>query len=235
MEFFLTPGMGPFTFFAVLVLAFLALEIVFMMIGLDTRFSDVEPGGAELTTAPTDIPDGIDLPDGVELDAEVTDTQPATSTGGLLDILGLRRVPLTVWLALFSALFAGVGIFGQSLITLVFGAMMPAKIAAVLALLPALALTRLFAEAVGNLMPQMETTAISERSFGRRRGIITVGTARRGHPAEVRFTDAHGNLHYLMLEPLADDAEIGAGSEVLIIRVRATDDHRLIHRLIPLS
>jgi hypothetical protein len=67
-------------------------------------------------------------------------------------------------------------------------------------------------------MPRDESSAISERSYGRRHGVVTVGIARHGSPAQVRFTDHHGNLHYVMVEPFDTKDEIAEGSEVFIIK-----------------
>lgn len=47
-----------------------------------------------------------------------------------------------------------------------------------------------------------------------------MGTARRGSPAQVPFQDRHGNTHYAMAEPLADDEAIPGGAEVIILRTR---------------
>lgn len=238
MDFFLLPGMGPFTFFATMVIGFLILEFALMLVGIDTHLRETDIGGPDLEAGfvqaeATALPAGLDIPEGLEVETEV---QPSsTSTGCILDILGMRRVSLTIWLALFSAIFSSTGIVAQSVAAAIFGALAPAWLAAGVILLPVLAMTRIAAGLIGEILPQMETSAISERSFGRQRGVVTVGVARRGLPAEVRFTDSHGNLHYLRAEPLEDAAEIPQGSEVLILRVRSRANPNPAFRLIPLS
>lgn len=74
----------------------------------------------------------------------------------------------------------------------------------------------------------METEALSERSLGRRRGVVTQGTAAKGRPAEVRVMDRYGNAHYLRAEPFAKGEEITQGTEVLVIRDRRQDAYVLI-------
>lgn len=238
MEFFFLPGMGPFTFFATMVIGFLLLEVVFLITGIDTHLKEADIAGPDMDGGfipleMTAMPDGINLPDGLEVEKEA----PASTTpsGGLLDLLGLRRISLTIWMAIFSAIFASLGIVAQSIINAAIGTLAPAWLAVILLLLPALVITRAVAGLIGRALPQMETSAISERSFGRQRGVVTVGVARRGLPAEVRFTDSHGNLHYLRAEPLEDAAEIPQGSEVLILRVRSRANPNPAFRLIPLS
>ncbi len=226
MELLLDPGMKPFAFFAALVVGFLILELLFMMIGVDTRLGgDVDIDMDLDIDADFDVDTDFDAD--LDIDAEAglaADTDGALSgveaSGGFLDLIGIRKLPMTVWLALFSAFFAGLGMAGQTLIHTLFSGMAPAMVASLAVLPVALFLTGIFSEAVSNWIPREETSAISERSYGRRQGVVTVGTARRGVPAQVRFTDGHGNLHYVMAEPMSDDEEIPQGAEVFILRKR---------------
>ena len=50
--------------------------------------------------------------------------------------------------------------------------------------------------------------------------MITQGAASRGKPAEAKIKDRFGNIHYLRVEPLADDAIFAQGSDVTLIRKR---------------
>lgn len=93
---------------------------------------------------------------------------------------------------------------------------MPWWAAAAIAALPGLRLGGMVARALGRLVPRTETTAIARRSLGDRRGTIVQGTARRGHPAQARVRDGHGNLHYVRVEPIDEGVEIRTGTEVLI-------------------
>nr|WP_246399900.1 OB-fold-containig protein [Amaricoccus macauensis] len=104
---------------------------------------------------------------------------------------------------------------------------MPALPAAVGVSVPALFAARRLARGIGRLVPRIETSAISERSYGRRAGVVTTGVSRRGYPAEVRFTDGHGTQHYVLAEPLDAGDEIPAGAEVAVIRLR-TGEIRIV-------
>ena len=82
-------------------------------------------------------------------------------------------------------------------------------------------------EVFARLLPKTETTAMSERHLGRRIGVVSQGTAKRGMPAEVRVTDHHGNMHYLRAEPVRDSDEIPQGSRVLVLRHRFDQGYRI--------
>ncbi|WP_370541702.1 OB-fold-containig protein [Actibacterium sp. 188UL27-1] len=50
--------------------------------------------------------------------------------------------------------------------------------------------------------------------------MVTVGTARQGKPAQVRFRDGHGNSHYTIAEPLDPKDELPQGTEVLLLKIK---------------
>ena len=230
MDLLLEPGLKPFVFFAALVIGFLLLEMLLMAIGVDTQIGGGSDTDFDLdadfdTDFDTDFDADIDTDFDADLDVD-TDAGLDAGAGagsGFLDLIGLRELPLTVWLALFSAFFAATGFAGQTLLSVLIGSVLPAKLAALIVLPVALFFTRYCAEAVANWIPRVETTAISERSYGRRKGVITVGAASRGKPAQVRFTDAHDNMHHVMAEPLSDEETLPEGTEVLILRRRQGD------------
>jgi hypothetical protein len=67
-------------------------------------------------------------------------------------------------------------------------------------------------------MPGDETTAVGLDELVGRRGTITIGTARRGSPAQARVADIHGQVHYVMVEPYDDRQSIGEGETVRLDR-----------------
>lgn len=247
--FFLSPEIFPFLIAAGLVLFLLLLEIILLTVGLSSGFNaagvgdiggpDVDVAGMSAGELAAELDAPAELAAQIEADlgrydlagpAAEADAAPASSSGGVLDFLGLRKLPLTIWLAIFLAIFASAGLALQSGLMGLFGWMAPVVVAGPLALALALALARTVSGALARLIPRDETSAISERSLGSRRGVVTVGTARRGSPAQVRVADGFGNTHYVMLEPLSDTGEIPEGAEVLVLRLR---DGQL--RLAPLA
>jgi membrane protein implicated in regulation of membrane protease activity len=133
--------------------------------------------------------------------------------GDLLGWLGIGRVPLLMLLVVFLALFGLAGLAIQQFVgPLSLWIAVPAAVGA------ALPLTGLGARGLARIMPGDETTAVGLDDLVGRRGTITIGTARRGSPAQARVADVHGQVHYVMVEPYDDDHSIGQGETVRLDR-----------------
>lgn len=235
------PAMAPFTLGLALFLGLLALELVTLMLGgsllglggdadLDADLDiDIDTGfdlDADLDLA-GDLEGAALLDAGADLDAADIDVgSAAASTGGsAVGWLGLGAVPFILW---FAALLVGFGLSGlviQTVSNAVFGFLLPALVAVPPALIAAVLAARTFGAVFSRLLPKDQTSATAISRLGGRRGVITQGTARRDHAAEVRVTDAHGNAHYLRAEPLDDDAAIPQGADVLVMRQRTAPGH----------
>jgi hypothetical protein len=133
--------------------------------------------------------------------------------GDLLGWLGIGKVPLLMLLVVFLALFGLMGLSIQQ-----FAGPLPLWIAAPAAAVAALPMTGLGARGLARIMPHDETTAVSLDDLVGRRGTITIGTARRGSPAQARVPDIHGLVHYVMVEPYDDDHSIGQGENIRLDR-----------------
>jgi membrane protein implicated in regulation of membrane protease activity len=133
--------------------------------------------------------------------------------GDLLGWLGVGQVPLLMLLVVFLALFGLAGLAIQQ-----FVGPLDLWIATPAAAAAALPLTGLGARGLARIMPRDETTAVSLDSLVGRRGTITIGTARRGSPAQARVRDDHGQVHYVMVEPYDDEHSIGEGETVRLDR-----------------
>lgn len=133
--------------------------------------------------------------------------------GDLLAWLGVGRVPLLMLLVVFLAFFGLVGLAVQQL-----AGPLSLWIAAPAATAAALPLTGLGARGLARIMPGDETTAVGLDELVGRRGTITIGTARRGSPAQARVHDMHGQVHYVMVEPYDDDHIYGEGETVRLDR-----------------
>jgi hypothetical protein len=202
-------ALRPFLWAIGIVLGLLLLEFVLNLLGGSTEIGADSDGALDVSEAGGWGPDILpEAAEGSEADQ-----------GGILDLLGLRGVPVAVWLALVAGTFAGLGLALQMAIhAATGGGLLGPGLASLLAAPPAVLVTGRLSRALGRILPRETTAAISERSFGRRFGEVTVGTARLGHPAQVRFTDQFGNLQYLMAEPLHPAEEFGEGARVLILR-----------------
>ena len=162
----------------------------------------------------------VGLGDFFETDVDV-DGDAAISPGaidGLFTLLGIGRVPFTIWLALFLLLFAGIGVGVQSLAEGMAGAPLDRWLAAALAGVGALPVTGVLARPLGAIMPQDETTAVPLDALLGRRAHITDGIARSASPARARVRDYHVHPHHVMVEPHEAASELHAGDEVLLVR-----------------
>lgn len=130
----------------------------------------------------------------------------------LLGWLGVGQVPLLILLVVLLATFSLAGLLIQQL----FGPL-DLLIAVPAALLAALPLTGILSRGLARILPQDETTAVSIDSLVGRKGVIAIGTAGRGCPAQARVRDIHGQTHHVMVEPFADDARLVEGETVLLV------------------
>lgn len=221
LDLLFSPAMQPFAIALGLVFGMMLLELVLMLVGIsilggDSDASlDAEPGlDPEVGIAPEF---GIDAEPGLEADLDGADA--VEGGGGAFAWLGLGDAPFAIWFAGFLTAFGLIGYALQGILNALIGAPLPALIASVVALPFSLAITARFARFIGRMVPKFESTAISSRSFGGRRGVITVGTARRGNPAQARIKDGYGNTHYTMVEPLNDDDAFPQGTEIATVRL----------------
>lgn len=225
LNMFLDPQSLPFAIALAVVAGLFLLEILSSVVGLTVLGLGSE-GPALDMDADFDLSAEFDLsvPD-IDLDTpelELPDIDPtvANSPSGILSWLGARDVPFLIWFVSFLTIFGLAGLMIQAASSSLFGAALPALIASAFAIIPALAVTRVIANWVAFLMPKTETSAMRTRYLGGHHGTITQGTAQRGKPAEAKIKDRHGNIHYLRVEPLDDDAEFAQGADVTVIRKR---------------
>ncbi len=195
------PAIWPFTVALCMMLLIALTEALGMLIGITAM------GFADQLLPEIDMD--------ADADADVAGGDGLVS--GVLGWLCVGRVPLLVLLVAFLTAFGLVGISLQSVVHALVGGYLPVVIAAVLALLLALPPTRWIALGLARIMPQEETEAVSTRSFIGKIAVITGGVARRGMPAQAKLRDEHGQMHYVLVEPDADDGALDMGAEVLLI------------------
>jgi hypothetical protein len=103
----------------------------------------------------------------------------------------------------------------------------PFPISLLPAFMIALPATRMAGGVLKKALPRDESESVSRDSFLGCSGEITVGTARRGHPAEARVRDSFGHSHYVMVEPDNEEQSFPAGSKVVLLK-----RHEAIYRVI---
>jgi len=151
----------------------------------------------------------------IDLSAGETGSMPS-SVVSLLSWFRIGEVPI---LMLFVVLLTGFGLSGlcvQYIAVMLTGKTLPALIAVIPAFLLALPQVRFGGGLLARFMPGDETYAVSEASFHGMVATITLGTAAKNHPVQAKLQDAHGQTHYILVEPDTDE-KFKQGQQVIII------------------
>ncbi len=154
------------------------------------------------------------LPD-IDLEVDLDATGSSVFTR-LLGWLHVGKVPILMILIVFLTAFGLIGLVMQSMVKGVTGFYLPAWFASAPALFLALPVVRVGAGALGAIMPNDETEAVSSNTFIGRTAVITLGEAKAGSPAEAKVIDEHGYSHYIMVEPDSEGVSFKQGSSVLL-------------------
>lgn len=251
LDTFLSGPFVPFTLSLALLFGLLALELASLLLGGSLIGDNAEVEGPDfdaeldldLDAADFDMAD-LDMADLDAFDAETLELDAFGADAADFDIdpgevaveasasplgwLGLGKMPTLIWLATIFMSFGVAGVALQGLVTTLTGSPLNVFLAAIPCGAVAIWFTGKFGALFAQLLPKTESQSVSTRQLGRRKGIVTQGTAARGTPAEVRVTDRYGNTHYLRAEPLKDTETIPQGAEVLVLRHRPTGGFRLI-------
>lgn len=148
---------------------------------------------------------------GIDLDFDVDgDT-------GILDWLGIGKVPLLIILVVLLGLFGLSGIVIQNTAHAILGTL-PLWLAVPGALGVTLPLLGISCRGLAVIMPQDETVAVDRRSLLRRRAVILTGQASADLPARGRVFDEFGNPHYVLILPHNPEEVFPEGEEVMLVR-----------------
>lgn len=159
--------------------------------------------------------------DGDTAGYDVVDAHVPTVGGILSKVLGwlhIGRVPVLVLFVMFLFAYGASGYITQSVVLTLTNMLLPGILAVLVALVCGTMFVRIGGGLLAKVIPRDETDAVESSTFVGRMATITLGTARRGSPAEAKLHDQHGQSHYVMVEPDVDSEEFTAGDEVLVIR-----------------
>jgi hypothetical protein len=146
----------------------------------------------------------VDHPDGI--------------VSGALGWLHFGKVPILIIVVIFLMTFALTGFISQFAVRSMFGFYMPVPVAMLFAGVTGVLGVRVLGGAIRRFVPQDETNAVSDASLVGRVGVVTIGNARVGKPAEARVRDEHGASHYVMVEPEELDQSFDSGTSILLVR-----------------
>jgi len=190
LDWFLAPQTLPFA------VAFALMLLIFL----------VETAGMLLAASPGHLLDNL-LPEDF-------------GEGALDRVLGwlhLGKVPSLVLLVLFLLGFSLAGYALQLTAEALFGHYLPALLAALLALPAGLSTTRTLGGVLVRLVPQDESSAVSEQSLLGLTGVVSQGIAKSGLAAQARVRDKYGRTHYLLIEPDISNEQFDEGTQILIV------------------
>ena len=155
--------------------------------------------------------------DQAALDADADSSSGFTEFGSWL---ALDRVPLLVWLVLLLTTFGTAGLTFNFLSLTLLDTYFARWLITLLAVVAGLFCTARFGTFLARLLPKQESSATTADELVGTVGHITVGVARQNSPAEGKFVDAHGQPHYLLVEPLEPDEQFSQGEKILLIQKR---------------
>ena len=155
--------------------------------------------------------------DQAALDADADTSSGFTEFGSWL---ALDRLPLLVWLVLLLTTFGIAGLAMNFLSLTLLNTYFARWLITLLAVVAGLFFTARFGTVIARLLPKQESSATTADELVGTVGHITVGVARQNSPAEGKFVDAHGQPHYLLVEPIEPDEQFSQGEKILLIQKR---------------
>jgi hypothetical protein len=114
--------------------------------------------------------------------------------------------------------FSTIGYIGQNFALRILGNPIEIWIASIIAGILALPLYKVIAQFLADKLFKEETSAISEKTFVGKIIEINTGVARVGLPAEGKYKDQFGQLHYFMVEPDNATDQFYQGDMVKLIK-----------------
>lgn len=223
LEFALEAANRPFAAAIGLMLAIAVLEGVLALIGagifsfLDSLVPDMDADvDIDMDAPQTDIAGSG--PDYGDTGIRQITANPSNLPSRILGWLYIGKVPLLILLVMFLLVFGLAGYIMQAIINGMFGMLLHGSIAWIPPLVLTIPLVRLFGKGFAKIIPKDQSTAVDSSTFVGRVATITLGTARKGMPAQAKLTDQHGLSHYVMVEPDNDVDEFDSGTSVLLIQ-----------------
>lgn len=195
MDIFLVDGTAPFSISIMVFVGLFAVEVLLLVFG------------ASLSGTVDDM-----LPD---FSVDSGDF----SVGKALSFVGFGKVPTLLVIMVFLVSFGLIGIGLQAAVSSVFGGYAPTWGAVSAAMLPSLAVTGRASALLARVLPNVQTSAVSEASFVGRGATVTYGTASFTLPAAAEVVDHHGKLHHVQVKSDADGEILLEGQVVFITRI----------------
>ena len=204
IEYLLAPHNTPFFYAFCFVALVLFLEVASLLIG--AGFSQIIDNLFDAT----DVGIG-DFSDGeIEIQGNFISKYVAW--------IKVNNVPLLILCVVYMGTFSTIGYIGQNFALRILGNPIEIWIASIIAGILALPLYKVIAQFLADKLFKEETSAISEKTFVGKIIEINTGVARVGLPAEGKYKDQFGQLHYFMVEPDNTKDQFYQGDMVKLIK-----------------
>jgi membrane protein implicated in regulation of membrane protease activity len=128
----------------------------------------------------------------------------------------LKEVPILMLVVIFLTSFGIIGLFIQAILFNFIGILWFQYLVAIPTFIFSIMSLRIFGGLIAKLLPKDETSSISNNDLIGHIGIITLGKAIKGSPAEAKVKDQSGQVHYFMVEPENENDIFMQGEKVLI-------------------
>lgn len=155
------------------------------------------------------------IPADLSVDSDAQITTPGLTS--VLGWLGLNQLPLLIWLVLFLTSFGLTGISVNYISFSALDMLFPSSILFGFSLIFAVICSKFLGRRLAKIFPKNESTAISSLDMQGLEARITVGVAKLNSSAEATCVDNYGQRHYVMVQPIEENQEFTAGTNVVLI------------------
>ena len=205
-EYLLEPYNTPFLYAFYFMLGIMGLEIISLVAGL---------GLSEIIDNLFDATDvGLEIDANVEGEIEVQ----GSFLSKYIAWIKVKNVPMLILVIVFLASFSITGFIGQSVLSRFFSFTLPLWLAVPTAMIVGFPGYKIVSKLLGEKLFKEETSALSEKTFIGEIAEINIGTAKVGFPAEAKYKDQFGQLHYFMVEPEEEEGEFVQGTKVKLTK-----------------
>lgn len=132
--------------------------------------------------------------------------------------LNINKVPFLVYLIVLMTFFGLSGLIINGLSASILNTTLPSIVSVLLAFAIGLFITAKTVRLISNLLPSVESSALTSDDFLGSVAEITIGKASRGNPAEAKFTDHYSQPHFVLVEPFEDHELFSQGERVILVQ-----------------
>ena len=132
--------------------------------------------------------------------------------------LNINKVPFLIWFIVFLSWFCALGFLLNGITGTLLNISLPVFVSVAFASASALFTTSKTATIIAAVLPSIQTSAQNNDDFVGAVATVTIGNASKSNPAEAKFTDSFSQPHYVLVEPIEDNALFKQGESVILVK-----------------